>query len=289
MQNQQAAIASQDPVQSMSPLYLADCLEITDEAKFLCEAQPPYRVVFANRKWTEMTGYHQHDVVGGNLNCLQGPMTSKHRVLRMIDQLRSKGHCEREILINYTKTNEPICCELRVRPVLVDSDPDLPLGHKQHVGYFLTTVQQHPMTVGLNLFQLTLQEEDARDTRLPSSAESSSKSMSALSDSNYSGSSSARSHRSCSNSHSSGDDEDEETSASQSQFPTQSPSRTTSASEHHRSQRSAAANSTVFDSGRRPSSASSSSNEPNQPPSEPRSSPPATHHISHMHYSHQQR
>lgn len=242
-------------------------------AKFLCEAQPPYRVVFANRKWTEMTGYHQHEVIGGNLNRLQGAMTSKHRVLRMIDQLRSKGHCEREVLINYTKSNEPICCELRVRPVLVDSDPDLPQGCKQHVGYFLTTVQQHPMAVGLNMFQLTLQEADARH---PSSTESSAKSMSALSDSNYSGSHSSRSHQS-SNSHSSGD-EDEDTSAS----PSRSPSRAPSTSGHH-SQRSLA--DTSYQSGRHPPSPHESSNP--LPSSESRSTTAA--HSSYMHCSRLQR
>jgi hypothetical protein len=230
-----------------------------------------------------MTGYHQHDVVGGNLNCLQGPMTSKHRVLRMIDQLRSKGHCEREILINYTKTNEPICCELRVRPVMVDSDPDLPQGYKQHVGYFLTTVHQHPMTVGLNMFQLTLHEADARDTRQPSSTESSSKSVSTLSDSNYSGSRSSRSHPS-SNSHSSGD-EDEDNSASQSQSRSQS-SRALSTSEPHRSQRSAAANDASYGSDHRPPSPPSEQH--NHVPTESRSSPPA-HHYSHSHCSRQQR
>lgn len=152
-------------------------------AKFLCEAYAPYRLVYANRQWTEMTGYHQHEVLGGNLNCLQGPMTSKDRILHMIDQLRTKGHCEREILINYTKKGEAICCELCVRPVLTDGDHDLACGSKPQIGYFLTTVQQHPLSFGLNFFHFQNKQDLQFCNSFLSDNSSSSKSFSGLSES----------------------------------------------------------------------------------------------------------
>lgn len=165
---------------------LSNALSISNEAKFICEAQPPFPVTYVNKKWTELTGFDQEEVIGGNLNGLQGPLTNKDAIVHMIDLLRTKGYCDKQRLINYTKHNKPFCCELSIRPIIVNKDRYYFTDGSLHIGYFLTTVtllsdQTLPPTVKLGT-----------DFLLPSNSTSMSSSMSNLTDSNDSGSNSSQ-------------------------------------------------------------------------------------------------
>lgn len=115
----------------------------------MCEAQFPYRLVYVNRSWSELTGFQQHELVGGNLNDLQGPLTDKKRIFYMLDKLRTKGLCEKEVVINYTKDRTPICCELNIYPVMVEpTGPD----EEYQIAFYLTTVTQLHLQPGVNLY-----------------------------------------------------------------------------------------------------------------------------------------
>ena len=68
-----------------SNVSMAKALELSDEGRVICECVYPHKVLLANKAWTKITGYEQHEVIGKTLKLLQGPLTD----LVMIKQVRS--------------------------------------------------------------------------------------------------------------------------------------------------------------------------------------------------------
>ena len=68
-----------------SNVSMAKALELSDEVRVICECVYPHKVLLANKAWTKITGYEQHEVIGKTLKLLQGPLTD----LVMIKQVRS--------------------------------------------------------------------------------------------------------------------------------------------------------------------------------------------------------
>ena len=54
---------------------MAMALDISVEGKVICDGNYPYNVLYANRAWTKITGYEQHEVMGRTLAILHGPRT----------------------------------------------------------------------------------------------------------------------------------------------------------------------------------------------------------------------
>lgn len=74
-------------------------------------------MLFANRAWTKITGYEQHEVVGQDLKKLQGPLTNSKKISNMMEHIRDNGYGECEV-INYTKDQSPYNTKIHVKPVI---------------------------------------------------------------------------------------------------------------------------------------------------------------------------
>jgi hypothetical protein len=75
----------------------------------------PYPVVFANKAWTNITEYEQHEVVGDSLKKLQGPMTNLGAIKDMMHSIRETGSGECHV-VNYTKSGNPYFAKVIVHP-----------------------------------------------------------------------------------------------------------------------------------------------------------------------------
>jgi PAS domain-containing protein len=54
---------------------MSKALELSSEGRVICDSSYPHKVLFANKAWTIITGYEQHEVIGKTLQILQGPKT----------------------------------------------------------------------------------------------------------------------------------------------------------------------------------------------------------------------
>ncbi len=82
----------------------------------ICATNYPFPVLFANKAFTELTGFEQHEVVGRNMRCLQGPMTNENIVREMMEDMRATGWGQCEV-VNYTKDNKPYIAKIEIIPV----------------------------------------------------------------------------------------------------------------------------------------------------------------------------
>ena len=77
-----------------SSVSMAKALELSDEGRVICECAYPHKVLLANKAWTKITGYEQHEVMGQTLKILQGPLTDlvlmKQVTYRILCTLASK-------------------------------------------------------------------------------------------------------------------------------------------------------------------------------------------------------
>ena len=59
--------------------------------RFICTADYPYGIIYANKSWTRMTDYQQHEIEGKDLCFMQGALTDsvslKHVRVRLYDCL----------------------------------------------------------------------------------------------------------------------------------------------------------------------------------------------------------
>lgn len=84
-------------------------------AHTICSALHPFPVVFANKAWTAITGYEQHEIAGQTLRSLQGPLTNLDVVHDMMNSIRDSGSGDCEI-VNYTKSGSPYLAKVQVTP-----------------------------------------------------------------------------------------------------------------------------------------------------------------------------
>ena len=54
---------------------LSEALSLSDDARIVTAATPPYTIVHTNTAWSKITGYKFHEVVGKTPAFLQGPAT----------------------------------------------------------------------------------------------------------------------------------------------------------------------------------------------------------------------
>ena len=84
-------------------------------AHIVCSTIYPFPVLFANKAWTDITGYEQHEIVGQTLKMLQGPMTNEERVREMMNSVSHSGSGDCEV-VNYTKNGNPYLAKVKVHP-----------------------------------------------------------------------------------------------------------------------------------------------------------------------------
>jgi PAS domain S-box-containing protein len=89
----------------------------TRMAVCLCDPrQPDVPIVFANRAFTTLTGYEEHEVVGRNCRFLQGPDTDRREIDKIRAALRSEDVVLVELL-NYRKDGSTFWNALHLGPI----------------------------------------------------------------------------------------------------------------------------------------------------------------------------
>lgn len=95
---------------------IADALEISDEARVITLAGPPFKIVHTNRAWHNVTGYKFTEVANQTSAFLQGPDTARADERELVHALR-QGQQTRMRLLNYTKSGEPFLNTLECFPL----------------------------------------------------------------------------------------------------------------------------------------------------------------------------
>jgi PAS domain S-box-containing protein len=89
----------------------------TRMAVCLCDPrQPDMPIVFANRAFSSLTGYDEHEVVGRNCRFLQGPETDQRDVGKIREALRT-GDVVLVELLNYRKDGSTFWNALHLGPI----------------------------------------------------------------------------------------------------------------------------------------------------------------------------
>jgi sigma-B regulation protein RsbU (phosphoserine phosphatase) len=95
-------------------------LESTAEGVVISDcSQPDMPIIYANRAFTEMTGYAYDEVVGRNCRFLQGNDTGTDAAKTIREAITAQQSCNVEIL-NYRKDGTPFWNQLSVTPVRDD-------------------------------------------------------------------------------------------------------------------------------------------------------------------------
>ena len=108
---------------------LSAALELSDKGRVICSACYPYPVLYANKAWSKLTKYQQHEISGKSLSLLQGELTDLSAIQVMMHNVQYTGHGEAEV-INYRQDGTPFFCSLQIQP-LSSSDMygDLKITH----------------------------------------------------------------------------------------------------------------------------------------------------------------
>eukprot|EP00597_Dinobryon_sp_UTEXLB2267_P002407 CAMPEP_0170081342 /NCGR_PEP_ID=MMETSP0019_2-20121128/17231_1 /TAXON_ID=98059 /ORGANISM="Dinobryon sp., Strain UTEXLB2267" /LENGTH=442 /DNA_ID=CAMNT_0010295719 /DNA_START=15 /DNA_END=1343 /DNA_ORIENTATION=+ len=100
-----------------STISLAKALEFSTDARVICHARHPNGLLHANKAWTLLTKYEQHEIEGKNLSCLHGPLTDKDRIKQMMHDVMFSGFGLTEV-ISYDKYDVPFVCKISIQPVI---------------------------------------------------------------------------------------------------------------------------------------------------------------------------
>ncbi|HEU0205485.1 MAG TPA: EAL domain-containing protein [Pseudolysinimonas sp.] len=101
-----------------SPELLALALTELSEGSLVTDAG--HQTIYANRAFTEVTGYEVSEIVGTNCRFLQGPQTSPAELQRMRDAL-DNGQVFQGTLLNYRKDGSPFWNHLTITPLIDDT------------------------------------------------------------------------------------------------------------------------------------------------------------------------
>lgn len=75
-----------------------------------------HKIIYINEAFTKMTGYNREEVIGKNLNFLQGQKTDRNELNRLKKSIEKWESCEIEV-INYKKNGEEFWNNIAVSPV----------------------------------------------------------------------------------------------------------------------------------------------------------------------------
>lgn len=99
---------------------LSKALEFSNEARVICHAIYPNIVLYANKAFSELTLYQQHDFEGKNLRQMQGPLTNTEKITQMMHNLRFSGFGSTNV-INYDKSGHPFLCSIDIQPIISEN------------------------------------------------------------------------------------------------------------------------------------------------------------------------
>ena len=105
-------------------------------ARIICQAIYPNGLLYANKAWTVLTKYEQHEIEGKSLACLYGPLTDTGRIMQvkifvtenlylciklfyfqMMHDVKFSGFGSTEV-INYDKNMDPFLCRVTIQPII---------------------------------------------------------------------------------------------------------------------------------------------------------------------------
>jgi hypothetical protein len=95
---------------------LSAALELTDKGRVICGACHPYPVLYANKAWSKLTKYQQHEISGKSLSLLQGALTDRSAIQVMMHNVQYTGFGQAEV-INYRSDGTPFFCSLQIQPI----------------------------------------------------------------------------------------------------------------------------------------------------------------------------
>lgn len=108
-------------------------------ARVICSIQYPHPVLHANKSWTKLLGFQQHDVQGKTLQILQGKLTNLDAIRQMMHNVRLIGFGSTEIA-NYTKDGKMIMVSIRIQPIIASN-----IFGEKHYSHLLGRIRQIPM------------------------------------------------------------------------------------------------------------------------------------------------
>lgn len=98
-------------------LILDRSINVSTNGVIICDAQHyDFPIIYVNKRFQQMTGYSEQEILGVNCRFLQGPETAAESVQRIRKALRTSTELRIEIL-NYRKDGTPFWNELQLAPV----------------------------------------------------------------------------------------------------------------------------------------------------------------------------
>lgn len=117
-------------------LTLSEAIGLTDQAKLLCSSNHPNNIIHANRAWTSLTNYESHEVLGKSITLLEGYLTDKSRISKLLSTIERQRSAFTELLC-YRKDGAPLFCSITLENI-----ETLDEGGGQPDNYFLATVRE---------------------------------------------------------------------------------------------------------------------------------------------------
>jgi len=82
----------------------------------ITSAVEPYLLVWASQAWLDLCGFKESEVLGKTLDIIQGPLTSRSSITKLMDAIRA-GETTEVPMINHTRSGAPFSHLLRVEPL----------------------------------------------------------------------------------------------------------------------------------------------------------------------------
>ena len=117
------------------PNTLEDALQDSKDARVVTSATRPFVIEHVNDAWVRLCGFSADEAVGKTLACLQGPLSERDEITKIVDQA-ARGHACSALITNYTKQGQRFQNFLRVVPLVRgndDAQPSHMLGVLQDV------------------------------------------------------------------------------------------------------------------------------------------------------------
>jgi PAS domain-containing protein len=132
-------------------LHIAACL--------ICSGTQPFRVQVANRAFTRLTQYEQHDIEGETLEFLHGALSDPRATYKAIQESMKTGNTSSEI-IAYPQSGHPFVVQAVFCPIITES-----LYGETNITQlfcFITSTSRESF-LSSNIRQITTHEDDASE------------------------------------------------------------------------------------------------------------------------------
>jgi len=126
---------------------LAQALEVSNEARIICTSRNPYVILFANKSWTKLTNFEQHEVIGESLFADSGPFPDPIKTKELLNNARIDGYHSTNMPIMNRRSQSLNNCSLTIRPV-IETTIGLPM-----VSFYLITVTKFPTEIDIQHYK----------------------------------------------------------------------------------------------------------------------------------------